>query len=63
MAEELVEAVWEASNLPFSKHVIRRTLNAVPDGWAKVDGEWVQFQGTMPNPHGHTPFEQRRVDL
>ena len=29
-----------------------KVLDAIPDGWAKVDGEWVQLVEVEPDVHG-----------
>lgn len=40
----LIKAVAEALEKPDDPQVCYTILDAIPDGWAKVDGVWVQVR-------------------
>lgn len=52
-------ALWGASNIGDAQVAAQRALDAVPDGWAKLDGKWVQVKRN--HPRGRLRFYVRHA--
>lgn len=60
--DELVQAVHDGTRkyVPtnsISKPVCERVLDAVPDGWARIDGEWRKCGSQRVLPNGDRAYE------
>jgi hypothetical protein len=43
-AQAVTAALWGVSDITNAQLTAQRAVEAIPDGWAKVTGEWVQLE-------------------
>jgi hypothetical protein len=44
LAQAVTVALWGASDITNAQLTAQRAVEAIPDGWAKVGGEWVRLE-------------------